>query len=712
MSSHRYTDKPRLLPTPRPTSVSPDESSATPPPLSAAADADTPASSKPQHPYPGTGARHPNRARRHWISIFSALLALAGSALADDREQGLSLRSETGWLPALALDTAVEMQVHGLIAEVTVRQRYVNDSDRWQEGRYLLPLPAEAAVGSLRVTIGSRLIEGEVREKEIARQIYSEAARHGQTAALVEQMRPNLFRTGLTNIGPGEAVDVEIAYWQAVTYRDGVFSLSLPLTLQPRYASPPLTLAADERSDSLPSNSATRIVGLEPTVSLGIDLHAGVPLSGIDSPTHPISVAQMAGFQRITLSDLVELADRDFELQWRPLPSSLPQRAVFTEEIDGEHFALLMLLPPSLPVKVLPREMILVVDTSGSMHGSAIEQAIAALDVALQRLGPDDRFNVVRFSHISERLFPESMPVSAASIARARRHVAGLQADGGTEMAPALRMAFEGMPPPGMVRQVVLATDAAISNEADLLTLVEALRGEARLFPVGIGSAPNAHFIRKAAELGRGSQVVIRNIGEVGERMQSLFARLDKPVLHDLDVQWPDAIDIYPPRLPDLYAGEPLQVIARLPRLQGELSMIGQTHDQPWRSKLRLDPLHVITSPGIGRLWARARIEAIEDAMRVGLAEPEGRSLIVETALQHGLASRYTSLIAVERTPSRPSDAALAGTDIPNAAPADSLAMAQGSSGARGKLGLALTLLLMALAVWRRREPEAVPGVA
>jgi len=709
MSSHRVTEKPHL---PRPLTRT---GAADPPTAESNAPSGEPGAKPPltpRQPYPGSDSRHGGRGRRHWISIFSMLLAVANGVSATPHEQGLAFRDEAGWTPALALDTAIEMNIRGLVAEVVVRQRYVNDSPQWQEGRYLLPLPADAAVGHLRVHIGERIIEGEVRERAAARQAYVQAAQQGRSAALVEQQRPNLFRTGLTNIGPGEAIEVEIGYWQAVSYRDETFSLSLPLTLTPRFTPAAADPALLDPADPLPVNGTPASPGIEPTVSLRADLQAGVPLLGIDSPSHRISVRPMAGFQRIELADLVELADRDFELRWRPMPSTLPQRAVFTEEVDGEHYALLLLLPPTLPGKPLPREMILVVDTSGSMQGTAMQQAIAALDSALLRLGPDDRFNVIQFNSVSERLFPESMPLTPGHLARARRYVAGLQASGGTVMAPAIGMAFEGEPPPGLVRQVVLATDAAIDNEAELFALIEARRGSARLFPVGIGSAPNGHFIRKAAELGRGSQVLIRDVGEVAERMQGLFARLDRPMLHDLEVHWPDASDVYPPQVPDLYHGEPLQILARLPVLQGELGILGQTRDQPWRTKLRLDPLHVVSAAGVGRLWGRARIEAVEDAMRAGLGETEGRALIVETALQHGLASRYTSLVAIERTPSRPADAALGSSEIANAAPADSLAMAQGSTAARSKLGLALTLLLMAAAVFRRREPCPEPGMA
>jgi Ca-activated chloride channel homolog len=354
--------------------------------------------------------------------------------------------------------------------------------------------------------------------------------------------------------------------------------------------------------------------------------------------------------------------------------------------------------------------MILVIDHSGSMHGAAMQQAIAALDNALQRLRPGERFNVVRFNHLSEALYGAPVPATASTIAEARRYVAALTASGGTEMQPALSLAFAGAPPPGFVRQVVLATDAAIGNEQALFAQIERERGAARLFPVGIGSAPNGHFIRKSAQLGRGSPTTIRAINEVAERMDTLFARLDRPLLQDLDLQWPAAIDVYPARLPDLYAGEPLQVLARMPVLQGELALSGRSRERPWHSRLRLDA-HVLTpAAGVGRLWARARIDMLEDAAREGADPAEIRRAIIDTALAHGITSRHTSLVAVEKTPARPAQQPLAATVIANAVPADTLALAQGSTPARSRLGIAVALLLLGAAVMRRRE-DSVPAL-
>lgn len=660
-----------------------------------------------------------NRQRRRGLAFM--LLALASALNARAAEPVLELRAGQGdWSSALALESSVEMQVRGLIAEVVVRQRYINDSEAWLEGRYLLPLPEQAAVGRLRVQVGRRVIEGEVQEKAAARQAFAAAAANGQRAALVEQSRPNLFRTGLTNIGPGEEIVVEIGYWQAVDYRDGEFSLRLPLTFTTPYVPADATLLLAEAGDGAIGNldrnpGSVAVAGaLEPTVSLSIDLDAGLPLASIHSPSHALAVGAAgigakAGTQRVTLAELVDLADREFELRWRPLPSTLPQRAVFTEEVDGEHYALLMLVPPTQPVAALPRELVLVLDVSGSMHGDALRQAVAALDHALLRLRPEDRFNLLWFSDRTSVLYPASQPADRARIDHARQALAGLRAEGGTEMTAALRGAFAGEPPAGFVRQVVLATDAGIGNEAALFAQIERERGDARLFPIGIGSAPNGYFIRKAAELGRGSHALIRDLAEVSNGMDGLFARLDRPVLHELELDWPQAAEVYPERLPDLYHGEPLTIVARLPQLSGTLSVHGRTRDQPWRSAVQLDGYRTATGAGVGRVWARARIDALEDALRRGMPETDVRNGIVDVALKHGLASRYTSLVAVERDPVRPSDAPLGSTQIANAVPAGSegsLAMAQGATPARSRLGLAIALLLLAGGLLRGRQRE------
>ena len=638
---------------------------------------------------------------RRTACLGAMLLALASRlAGAQAIDEGLQFRdAQGGWRSSAALETDVTFAIEGLIAQVTVRQRYVNTSGDWLEGRYLLPLPDNAAVSALRIQAGARTIEGEVREKAAARQVYEDAAASGRRAALVEQNRPNLFRTAVANVGPGEAVTVEIEYWQGVRFADGAFSLSLPLTLVPRYT--PSGDAGDD-PQALPAAGAAQSVdrALEPVVSLSVDLDAGVPLQAIDSPTHAIDVRADGPRHRIVLADLAVRPDREFELRWTPQPSAQPRSALFVETRDDASYAYAMLLPPTQALAPLPRELVLVIDTSGSMQGSALAQARAALVEALAHLRPQDRFNLIQFDSTASRLFDNAVPASAGHLEEASRWIDALRANGGTEMAPALALALAGAPPPGYVRQVVFATDAGVGNENALLAQIGRDLGQARLFPVGIGSAPNAWFLRKAAQVGRGSELTIRSIAQVQEQMQALFARLDRPALGDVAVQWPAGAEAHPDPLPDLYHGQPLLALARLPAASGKMTAAGWNGDGHWQATLDLRaarPAH-----GVARLFARHRIEAIEDAIRQGEAEEALRPAIVALGIEHGLVTRFTSLVAVERDPVRAPDQALVSTRFENAAPdngSDALALAQGATGARGLLGWALALALLALAL-------------
>lgn len=641
-----------------------------------------------------------------WLALLFSVNGQAQEAL---EPEGLLVRAQGGdWRETVALETSVDFRIRGLLAEVRVRQRYVNDSGEWLEGRYLLPLPGDAAVGSLKLQVGDRIIEGEIREKEEAQAVYEAAAAQGQVASLVEQRRPNLFSTAVANIGPGEAVEIEIGYWQAVGFQDGAFSIALPLTLVPPYQ-PGSHNERLARLDQPISGREAAINAIdlgeafEPTVAIQVDLDAGLPLASVTSPTHAIEVERADRGYRARLAGLVEASDRHFELRWAPRAADVPQTSLFAETIDGEHYLMMTLIPPTVPVEPVPRELVLVIDNSGSMQGESMTQAVAALDRALSRLRSSDRFNVIRFDDTTEQVFPQSVPADAGNVALARRFVQALQANGGTELMPALELAFSATPVPGYLRQVVLMTDAGVGNEQELLQAIETRRGDARLFAVGIGSAPNEHFLRRAVEIGRGSQVLVRDTAEVDVRTDALLAKLDQPALRDLDLHWPAGAEVYPEHLPDLYMGEPLQIVAKLPDLRGEVAATGQRRHEAWRLRVPLIGAENADGRGVARLWARARITSLEDQLRRGADENWVRTQTLGIALRHGLVSRYTSLVAVDKTPVRPADADLAAAGFANAVPAGALAYANGATPARVKLMLALALTLIALLLLGRK---------
>ena len=651
-------------------------------------------------------------------TIFAVLILLLGFAAAARAETGFGTIKATATdgqpFELVALASDVHYTIGGLVAEASIRQRFSNSSSEWIEAQYLLPLPEGAAVHDMTLRIGARVIVGEIREKEQARSEYVEAAASGKRAALVESDRANLFRTAVSNIAPGETIEIEVRWWQQIAYRDDRFALTLPLTYTPRHVAK-AGAGADKQAAAANSVSPATThddlhSAVAPRVAVSIDLDPGLPLRRVESPSHALKVTRSGTRYAIALADGSVSADRDFVLEWAPVLGAAPASAVLTETVDGETYAMVMMLPDSQLANPLPRELILVIDTSGSMEGESIKQARAALDLALVSLRPGDRFNVIQFNSVTEALFPDAVAMTPADVALAREWVAGLRANCGTEMLDALRTALRGTPPAGHVRQVVFATDGAVDDAAGLYELIDRDLGQSRLFPIGIGSAPNAQFIERAATSGRGSSVVIRGAGEVGERMRELFAKLDRPALRDLALSWPGVADSYPQRLPDLYAGEPLVVVARLSNLHGTLEARAANKATTWSKSLPLD--HAASMPGIARLWAQRKIESLEQSIDRGANPEDVRDQVLRLAIEHHLISAYTSLIAVEQAPARDSAEDLASRRIANGLPAGSLAYAATATSAPLLELVGLILLLMAaLLAWaaRRRATPFLP---
>jgi Ca-activated chloride channel family protein len=303
------------------------------------------------------------------------------------------------------------------------------------------------------------------------------------------------------------------------------------------------------------------------------------------------------------------------------------------------------------------------------MAGASIRQAREALMLALSRLQPGDRFNVVEFNSYARALFGEAREASAANIDKATQWVECLEARGGTEMAAALKLALDGSETSARVRQVIFLTDGAVGNEESLFGLIQARLGDSRLFTVGIGSAPNSHFMAKAAQLGRGTFTYIGSVDEVKTKMSELFAKLEAPVLKGLEVRWPADVhaEAWPARIPDLYAGEPLVVTAALDQLQGDVRLSGERDGQTWETTIPLS--RGAPGAGLGSAWARAKIGSLMDAMREGAPESEIRAQVVALASAHRLVTKYTSFVAVDRTPARPASDELKTAPVPTLMP-------------------------------------------
>jgi Ca-activated chloride channel family protein len=627
-------------------------------------------------------------------------------------------------IAAPLLSTDVHMDVSGMVARVQVRQRFVNPSAQWREGVYVFPLPEKAAVDHLTMHIGERVIEGLVKERTEARRTYDNANAEGRKATLIEQERPNMFMTSVANIGPNEEIIVALEYEDTLRYDDGSFRLRFPLAITPRYVPgapvgstgggmgwSPATLQVLDADRITPPVADAREGFVNP-VMIAVDLNAGFPLLKVASTYHAMNVEERPGNRyRLTLGNGPVPAARDFELVWTPDVGSAPGAALFTETKGDRTYALLMALPPSAPDAAaprVPREITYIIDTSGSMEGVSIVQAREAMLLALTRLSPGDRFNVIQFNSITTPLFTAPMPVDDVTLRQATAFVSRLRATGGTEMLPALRVALAGERESTMMRQVVFLTDGAVGNEDAILKLVHDQLGDRRLFTIGIGPAPNTFFLAKAAQFGRGSFTFIGDVREVKEKMTALFRKLENPAMTDIAIDWPGAADAWPKLAPDLYAGEPVVVTAQFPAgtLAGNVAIRGKRGGAMWGAMLPVNG--GATEPGVAVLWARAKIDALMDAGRQGAPEADIRNAVLDVALTHHLVSKYTSLVAVDVTPTRPAGTDSVKTAIPGNIPEgltgfDQLPRTATPAALMIVVGLVLLLAAASLAMLRAR---------
>src|SRR5262245_37997869 len=616
---------------------------------------------------------------------------------ADMRSGALLLRTndQDGFVEAPRLGTDVDLTVSGPTARARVTQIFHNPTDGWVEAVYVYPLPDGGAVDTLKMIVGNRVIVGDIQEREQARQTYEQARSAGQNATLPEQERPNIFTNAVANIRPGETVLVQIEYQEPVRQSGDEFSLRVPLVVAPRYIPEPVVQTVDfgrgrgwgTVSDPVPDRDRITPPVLDPRqhgpvnpTSISVRLQAGFPLGEMKSHHHAVKIESAGNDTRIIKLDGLVPADRDFELTWRAAPARAPSVGLFREHVGDAEYLLAFVTPPVLPQKAdspmgqenRPREIVFVIDNSGSMGGTSMVQAKASLTYALGRLAPADRFNVIRFDHTMDVLFAAAVPADGENVAKAKAFVAALQAQGGTDMVPPMRAALtdSGETDSRYLRQVVFLTDGAIGNERELLDTIGAMRGRSPLFMVGIGSAPNTFLMTRAAEIGRGTFTHIGSVDQVEERMRALFEKLESPAVTNLAATFSDRqADMTPAMLPDLYRGEPLVLAAKLGELAGTLEIKGRIGEQPW--SVRLPLASAAEGQGLSKVWARRKIADAEVARTLRRLKPEeADGVILALALDHRLVTRLTSLVAVDATPSRPDGARLTRADLPLNLPA------------------------------------------
>ena len=525
---------------------------------------------------------------------------------------------------ALLLDSTLEGQVDGLIASITLKQTFKNPSTDWVNGKYVFPLPQKAAVDSLTLKTDGRIIRGVVKEKNQAKKEFEAAKASGKKAGLLQQSRPNLFSMSLANIPPNAEVVAQVTWVEAIKYESGRFSLRLPTTLTPRFIpGKPLSLfdfedtefVAEETMEldptsgwARPTDQVTDAPEITPfqisspadpdshRFSLNLLIKPGIPIDQFSSMTHGISIkdvndsADNASGYQISLSNGTEKLDRDVVIHWSAGANHRPNAAVFSQQLGQDYYSLLMLMPPvKNVVQTLPKEIIFIIDSSGSMAGVSMPQAKQGLQTALGYLSPTDRFNVIDFDSHAVALFPKPVQASQSNIALANGFVSNLHANGGTNMEQALNLAFSQAKADSYLRQIVFITDGSVGNENTLFQLIHARLGDARLFTMGIGSAPNSHFMRGAAHYGRGTYSYIDTLEQAASQMAMLFERINRPVMRDIKINWDEGLDgadtlsLFPSPIPDLYVGEPLNIVIRSDQPLAQITIEGSIATEQWR---------------------------------------------------------------------------------------------------------------------------------
>ncbi|GAD02831.1 marine proteobacterial sortase target protein [Agarivorans albus] len=654
---------------------------------------------------------------------------------------------------SLPLSTEVNMQVSGMTNRVTLSQTFVNDSEQWVNGTYMFPLPNNAAVDQMQLVVGERVIEGQIQEKKQAKRTFETAKKQGKRASLLEQLRPNIFTTAVANLGPNQSLVVKISYQQQLSYEDGEFSLRFPMVVNPRYSPQifkdqtrrtladesemPLSLASllqepyQQENNSSEFNQAYQLLrhsarqyaqaGSQPSLKadLHIALNSGFELETLDSLYHPIDKS-IRSDGTIDISLLDSKANRDFVLKWRPIVGSRPEAALYsqtglthssTQLPAKDDYALLMLMPPQgKPADIIdiPRELILVIDTSGSMSGESMIQAREALHEALSGLAAGDYFNIIEFNSNYRRFKPNAVSANASNKAKARRFINGLSANGGTEMFGALNAALSDpkQAASNALRQVIFITDGAVSNEQSLFELIDNRLADNRLFTIGIGSAPNSHFMQRAAELGKGTFTYIGKQSEVKHQVTRLFNQIAHPVVSDVKLAFSDGTvpEYWPANIPDLYLGQPLVLNIKLPSgAHPQLVVSGNIDGQFWQRSLNLQTKQ--PAAGLDLLWARQYIAALE-LSKSHINQQRVEQQVLALALKYHLVSSQTSLVAVDVTPARPASLPIVNKQIDGGMPhgwQPPAALPQTSTASRLHILFGLVLLIAAMLTLREK---------
>ncbi len=667
-----------------------------------------------------------SKVQKRKLGLFSLCLLLISQSFANTNP--LPAQQQTAQLRlvetkskkinhAILLKAHAQVKANAIATSVTLTQTFKNNTADWVEGTYVFPLPENAAVDKMTMQIGEKKIVGKIREKKQAQQLYQAAVDNGQKAALLESHRDNLFTAKAGNIPPNSEITVILHYVQATHYQSGVFSLVIPTTYTPRYIVKN-DLPDDNEQETATVNINEKLPNPVFThnsnnqLSLDITVDAGHEITQINNPSHTLAPKLDETKQSAKLiADNLSM-DRDFHLNWKIVKSDKPLALAFSEKTAQGYFTSLLFMPPQQKTNTyIPRETVLIIDTSGSMSGDAIRQAKAGALAALQYLRPEDKFNLIEFNDRYSKLFSDSQPATLDNISLAKTFIQTLDADGGTEMYQPLEAALNGFEDNNYLRQIVFLTDGAVSNETDLFQLIHKKLGKSRLFTVAIGAAPNAFFMKQAATFGRGSETSISEISEVSEKINALFSQLQHPALTDIEVNVDKSLlaERYPNPIADLYLGAPVVAHIKTDKepKNGAITITGSHSTEgkkiAWQHQVNITESHHNEQGALAKLWARQKIDRLNHRAVISGESQAIDDEILKIGLDYQLVTKKTAFVAIEESISRDTlNNPLKNKTVANAMPAGNtmtFPTTATSSTLTALLGSLLLLIAIAIAL-------------
>jgi Ca-activated chloride channel family protein len=547
--------------------------------------------------------------------------------------------------------TTFRVRVAGMMAHYRVEQTFENSFTSPIEAVYVFPLGDDAAVSSYRIVIGERIIKGEIKTREQARKTYREAKRKGHTAGLLQQEKGNIFSQRIANIAPGETVRVRFEFVEVLKYRDQRYELVLPMVVGPRYLPANRVGRRPIGSHAFGRRKRRGVVSipyLRPktrsghNVDISVRIDAGVPIDYVVSASHHIKVAKVdVTTVDVSLTNKKSIPNRDFILRYRPkCPTTV---AGFLTHRTGHNGYFVLMIQPKAKYRtgdIAPREVIILIDQSGSMYGAPIRQAKKVAKGIINTLRSKDTFNVIAFANGVK--YMRRWPIRGDRRGKwAGLHwVDRIYAGGGTELERAVLHSLAGRPGGDRIRMVYVLTDGFVGNDNVILAAARKKLGHNRIFPVGVGSAPNRYLLNRLAEVGRGFASYV-NLKES-----------PKPYLTEVRIDWGglQVYDLTPKRIPDVYAGLPLVISGRYSKPgKGVIKVKANAGRRRVTVRLPIKLPAVRNQKPVSYLWARKKIHELM-AKNYKAIHHKTKASVTRLGLKFGLVTDFTSYVAVDRS--------------------------------------------------------------